>query len=622
MKYILTLFLFLCALSSSVLASSFDVSTFAKIPVQHEGRIKPFDSFARAHLKIFSGKETFESDPAILWLAESLFDPAAAVTRAIFRIDNPAVRHELGLQERLRPLYRFDELTLPLGKTLDKLERLNNRDSKDLTQNEKDFLEIHENALLYTQILRGFSLLLPLNIQLPSSLKKEFGAAKNNQPLSYLDLQRLEPEIDRKIKTIIAQKGLDPTIYNDQDRALATLGWQLRTLREASSRNELVRVMPPQWQNENNKEWLSPWALLRDGQGSPQTAQLMQSWEKLALTWHNKDTSAFKETSQNILNATLKLQTDSSLHTRLNLEFYKNLLNPVSLSLVGYIFAFILCLLFFTTDKFLFVKLSYLTLISSSIVHGLAIALRCYLLERPPVGTLYESIIFVALCVALLGVFYHRRHKDGLALLAGSLGAGSLSLLALAFEGRGDDLTLLTAVLNTRFWLATHVICITLGYGWSVMTALWAHVLLFLRAVKRPVDDLHFETLHRLALVALLFTSVGTILGGIWADQSWGRFWGWDPKENGALLIVLWIVWLMHGKISRHVQDLSLLAGYAGLTIIVAAAWIGVNLLGVGLHSYGFIDGLFWGLAAFTLLQILIILLLWYKAHQCAKTSS
>jgi ABC-type transport system involved in cytochrome c biogenesis permease subunit len=624
MKFITLLFSLCLFFIQNAYAASLDINSFAKIPVQHEGRMKPLDSFARAHLNIFSGKENLDGQPAILWLGEALFDPITSVTRPVFRIDNPNLRHELGLEEREKPLYRFDELTLPLGQSIERLESVRNKDSKTLTQDEKDFLELHENALLYTQILRSFSLLLPLNIQLPPEWQNTLGRKNNGEALSYLELQRLEPDVDRAVKSIIARYGLDPRAYNDADRATVTLGWQLRNLREASSRNELLRIIPPQWQSDTtqNNEWFSPWSLLRDGQGSPQTARLMNEWKNLALAWQNQDHTAWEAISKDILITTLSLQGDKNLSTRLNIELSKNKINPISIALFGYVLALCLAILFFTTQKNTLLALSFSSLAASFIIHVFAIALRCYLLERPPVGTLYESIIFVAMCVAGIGLIYHYKNKDGLAFLTASLGASGLTLLASGFEGRGDDMTILSAVLNTRFWLATHVIIITLGYGWAVMAALWAQALLFLRACGRSVSVDHHETLHRLSLVALLLTSVGTILGGIWADQSWGRFWGWDPKENGALLIVVWIVWLLHGKLSGHIRDNALLVGYGVLTIIVAAAWIGVNLLGVGLHSYGFIDGLFWGLAGFTVAQLLLLFVLWWKAAQCAKISS
>jgi len=80
------------------------------------------------------------------------------------------------------------------------------------------------------------------------------------------------------------------------------------------------------------------------------------------------------------------------------------------------------------------------------------------------------------------------------------------------------------------------------------------------------------------------------VLGGIWADQSWGRFWGWDPKENGALLIVLWNATILHARWGGLVRERGLMNLAVIGNIVTSFSWFGVNLLGIGLHSYGFTD--------------------------------
>ena len=153
-------------------------------------------------------------------------------------------------------------------------------------------------------------------------------------------------------------------------------------------------------------------------------------------------------------------------------------------------------------------------------------------------------------------------------------------------------MSMLIAVLNTNFWLATHVLCITAGYGFGMVAGIIAHVYLIMRCLSRDADKTRqvLRGGYGTALIALLFTSLGTILGGIWADQSWGRFWGWDPKENGALLICLWLIWLLHGRISGRFNERGFAVGLAMLNVVVALSWLGVNLLATGLHSYGFTD--------------------------------
>jgi ABC-type transport system involved in cytochrome c biogenesis permease subunit len=153
------------------------------------------------------------------------------------------------------------------------------------------------------------------------------------------------------------------------------------------------------------------------------------------------------------------------------------------------------------------------------------------------------------------------------------------------------------------------VLCITAGYGACILAACLAHACLYLRWRRKNYEAVVKlqPLLHYITLIALLLTAIGTILGGIWADQSWGRFWGWDPKENGALLIVLWLVWSQHGRLSGDLNPLFFTAATAFLNVIVALAWFGVNLLNVGLHSYGFITGIAGALAAFCIIEILII---------------
>ena len=134
-------------------------------------------------------------------------------------------------------------------------------------------------------------------------------------------------------------------------------------------------------------------------------------------------------------------------------------------------------------------------------------------------------------------------------------------------------------------------------------------------------DDVQ-KMLHFLALLSLLFSAVGTVLGGIWADQSWGRFWGWDPKENGALLIVLWLVWILHGRISGQMHEVLFTAGLAYLSVITALSWFGVNLLGVGLHSYGFTQGMMASLFGFIALESFLIAGFAWRVPVKAKSKS
>ena len=238
-----------------------------------------------------------------------------------------------------------------------------------------------------------------------------------------------------------------------------------------------------------------------------------------------------------------------------------------------------------------------------------------YIMGRPPVTTLYESVIFVSFIIVLLSIVLERFRRDGLGVFVGSVSGAILHFIGFSYASDGDTLGMLVAVLNSNFWLATHVTTITIGYGASLMAGLVGHLyLIFLVKKEKNETVLNsiFKNLFGITLIALFFTLFGTILGGIWADQSWGRFWGWDPKENGALLIVLWQLMMIHMRLSGLAKPAEFALGMGLNNIIVALAWFGVNLLQVGLHSYGFDDGVARNLYVFIVLELFFCLGLYF----------
>jgi cytochrome c biogenesis factor len=120
---------------------------------------------------------------------------------------------------------------------------------------------------------------------------------------------------------------------------------------------------------------------------------------------------------------------------------------------------------------------------------------------------------------------------------------------------------------------------------------------------------------------ALFFSFLGTVLGGIWADQSWGRFWGWDPKENGALLIVLWNAIILHARWGGYARERGIMAMAIFGNVITSLSWFGVNMLGVGLHSYGFMDSAFWALAGVCASQLVLIAIAYVPPRFWARST-
>jgi ABC-type transport system involved in cytochrome c biogenesis permease subunit len=244
---------------------------------------------------------------------------------------------------------------------------------------------------------------------------------------------------------------------------------------------------------------------------------------------------------------------------------------------------------------------------------------------RPPVTNLYSSAIFIGWGAAILGLVLERIHRTGLG-IATATGVGFTTLvIAHNLAIGGDTMEMMRAVLDSNFWLATHVVAITIGYS-ATFVAGFLGILYILRGVfTRSLSEAGAKAagklIYGITCFATLFSFVGTILGGIWADQSWGRFWGWDPKENGALIIVLWCAVMLHARWGGLVQDRGLAAMAVFGNIVTSFSWFGVNMLGVGLHSYGFMDEAFAWLLVFVGSQMAIIALAFLPTKYWASFS-
>ena len=225
------------------------------------------------------------------------------------------------------------------------------------------------------------------------------------------------------------------------------------------------------------------------------------------------------------------------------------------------------------------------------ILYGLF--LRVLISERAPVTNMYESVVWVAMGTVFFGLLFYAVYRNRLMLLS-ALPVSFFCLLLVrslpvAMPARLDPLV---PVLRDNFWLTVHVLTITLSYAAFALALGFAHVILW-RYIRRPdtadaLRPLH-DWLYRMMFVGLILLAAGTILGGVWANYSWGRFWGWDPKETWALIALLMYVVAIHGKMAGWWGDFGLavaaIVNFSGIIM----AWYGVNyVLGAGLHSYGF----------------------------------
>ena len=224
--------------------------------------------------------------------------------------------------------------------------------------------------------------------------------------------------------------------------------------------------------------------------------------------------------------------------------------------------------------------------------HTTGLVMRCIVAGRPPVTNMYESMIWVSFVVTVLGFIFYARYRGTTYLLAAlPVSAFTLFLTQQVPAALPENIDPLVPVLRDNFWLSTHVLTITASYGAFALGMGFAHILLF-RYLMDPVAAradhvLHFW-LYRVLQLGVLMIAIGTILGGVWANYSWGRFWGWDPKETWAFITLLCYIVALHGRIAGWWGQFGLAVAGVLCFAAVIMAWYGVNfVLGKGLHSYG-----------------------------------
>ncbi len=546
---------FLFFILTPAFATERSYDAFSEIPVLHEGRIKPLDTFARAHLLTLSGKTFVQKLSASAWLAELLFEPTKAYMRPVFNIVNPEIIYALNLSKRAGHKYHFLELIKAIKVYLPTLKKIQKMPPNLRSLAQQQSLDIYMQTLWYFELSRSLSPLLP----------------------SY--------------------KGT------------------VQSLPMNNQQTKILRIIPPQWHGER-KVWLSPWEMFETGQGSVETGLYLQAWQTMAMAYESGKKEAWEKAAFTARDISYKYA--NAPVKKLKTEVFYNKIDFFYISLVLYLITLLLCMVSTLFYKKPFQKLAYATLFFGLTGHIFGIGLRVYIMERPPVATLYESIIFVGAMVVFFSFIIERRRKDAVGIFIGALVGTILHFIAQRYAMQGDTMGMLVAVLNTNFWLATHVVTISIGYGACLVAGTLAHIYLIQRwrQVSKTALNVLLKNILAIALIALFFSILGTILGGIWADQSWGRFWGWDPKENGAMLICLWLIWLVHGRIAGTLKTLWFAMGMVITNIVVALAWFGVNLLNVGLHSYGATGNIAQNLAVFCGIELLFLTTIYIMIKQ------
>ena len=588
-------------LYSSLSADSFFVSD---IPIQEGGRIKPLDSFARNQSLAFYGKRKIKHEnlSAIDWLLNLFTHPEKGLDQKVFNLRNPEVVNALGLAWTNNfHKYSYNELFPGIEKQLPLIREIFEKKEVDRDVFESQLVEIYQNVMKFREIVSSLSCLLPLfsvyDSDLASSLHVEPG-----QLISYAHVMSHRGSLFETSQGIITKPESEWSI---SEKEIALL---LYNLQQTSSDDfaKALKIIPPS-KSDSSGLWLSPWELFDGRLIEPHQDKIIKSLESYLLARFENNIE-----NQNIALSSYKTGLISHVGKKVDFSILskERWLNEADLftnSLVFYLLGFILLGISWMIKPIIFKNVAFCSIIIGFCLHTLGIYLRMVIMSRPPISTLYETVIFVGVVIVLISLIIEYIRKDGLGIFIGSISGSLLHYVGFGYAADGDTLEMLVAVLNSNFWLATHVTTIILGYGTSLMAGLIGHIYL-IEKIRVPKDSVRLKSIYNnmfgVTLIALFFTLFGTILGGIWADQSWGRFWGWDPKENGALLIVLWQLMMVHMRLSGLAKPDKFALGMVLNNIVVIMAWFGVNLLSIGLHSYGFASGIAVNLILFTLFEI------------------
>ena len=611
-----------------------DLGPLQRFVVVEGGRPMPLDSYARITLLRLSGRRSLDRRPAIEWLARVLFTPNETHEDEIFLVDNPEVLDAMGLAERGRGRYSLSFL-LPGAPELERLAQeaaLISEESR--TSVEREILRLWNNVGLFANLLSSFAFTYPhRDFQVDDAGVAELLGLPGAGTYSYLDIALRRDEL-RAAATAAGAAHAASGAFGRSDGLLLRLSQALAAW-QGNFTGVPLPIIPLAGAGAGDARWLSPWEALDGQQTAGLGAAQLQALETELLALRDLQVAYLE--GRGVRFGLAARQFTDSVQRRIGseldlkdprLEILYNRANPYLAARLAYGAGLLLLALSFLGLRTWLYRASLLLLVLGFIPHTFGLVLRMLITDRPPVTNLFETFVFVGWGAVACGVVMEYLRKRYLGVFSGLAGGFVFFLLSGKFSAEGDTMPVLQAVLDTNFWLSTHVTVITTGYMACCVAGLIGHVYMVqavLQGRRGGADPAAagrlahtYRTLFGTLALGLTFSFVGTMLGGIWADQSWGRFWGWDPKENGALLIVLWCAVLFHAKLGKMIGPFGMAAGAALLIIVVMMAWFGINALGVGLHSYGFTDGVLLGLGAYGAAQIAFVAAIgsWYRRQR------
>jgi ABC-type transport system involved in cytochrome c biogenesis permease subunit len=570
----------------------FDLKGFGELPALANGRIKPLDTVARSSLLQLQGKQTVVTPDGrkpspIEWFLDVSFRPELADTYQTFEIVNPDLLALLDLNTddgRDGKRFAFHQLSGKLAE-IDRQARLANQvESAVRSPFQRAVLQLYVNLLQYQRLRHA--LVMP------------------GRPDFLGDLLKFQENLADGVAAVRARQAGEP---HDEDavKAVTAIGEQFIAMAEATN----LHVVPPGAEEEDPTAWDSVGATLLQTFRTGRVSASALAYAGFAHAWRHQQVEQFNKLVE-LFRAELAKRYEPQL-AKARAESRFNSIAPFYTSMGLYVLAFIVGIAAWLVWPQTLGRTAFWIVAIAWVLSTVGIATRMWLEGRPPVTNLYSSALFVGWGAVGLCLILESIYKNAVSSVAASAIGFATLLIAHHLSLGGDTLEMMRAVLDSNFWLATHVIVITAGYSATFLAGFLAMIYVARGVFTTTLDKVTADSLARMVYgiicFATLFSFAGTVLGGIWADQSWGRFWGWDPKENGALLIVMWCALILHARWGGMIGQRGLMSLAIGGNIVTSWSWFGTNMLGVGLHSYGFTDSGFVALSSFVVSQLIFV---------------
>jgi ABC-type transport system involved in cytochrome c biogenesis permease subunit len=576
-----------------------------RLPALHEGRVKPLDTVARNTLQLLSnrtsvrmpaGEEATAGDPqgkvsATQWLLALMAGSDWTARAPVFRIDAKEVVDLFDLTRRPGHRYTYAEIEPQRPSLREQVSKLRQVPKEEHSFGQRKLLELEQKLMAYDLVRFAY------DAPTMPAVEGDDEAARK----AYLEQVMRMMQGARLIEENHPPAAIPPAGRSQASAADPAADWQaLHPALVEAFVKKMLAGRPGQPRFEANPALLSFAELLEAAdQGAAELTPAVAAYRESAATLPAFRGSVDKAAA----------------------EAWFNGFNPTDLAKWIYLLAVLLCFTSFLAWRKPLGRFTWWLLAATFLLHSFALGMRIWLSGRPPVVNLYSSAVFIGWACVLTGLLLERLYAIGIGNLVAAI-AGGLTLLVAYGLDSGDTMHVLQAVLDTQFWLSTHVITVTLGYGATFLAGLLGTCAIVHRAwttaadtagtaAARQLQDRLYRMSYGVVCFALFFSFIGTVLGGLWADDSWGRFWGWDPKENGALMIVLWNAAVLHARWDKWIGPRGFALFTIGGNIVTAWSWFGTNQLGIGLHSYGFTSGVLMLLAGYVASQLLLVAAGW-----------